>query len=89
MKRVSVFCFSLLLSGALALAQNEKVVTPHTVNPSGEPAVVVDADPAVVSQPSTGRKWYFGIGGGVDYSTKGWTSRWDTDTIELGIFFNL
>ena len=76
MKRIIFLCCSLLLSGAFALAQNEKVVTPRTVNPE---AVLVDSlqtGVRVAGVPSTGSssgRWYVGLGGGLDYSSvTGW-----------------
>ena len=77
MKRLFFCCLSLLVSGTLALAQNGKVVTPRTVNPSGEGVPVSDsavpADPEGGSRPFSNGKWYFGIGGGLDYSSAdGW-----------------
>ena len=75
MKRL-LFVSCLLLSGALALAQNEKVVTPRTVNPE---AVLVDSlqtGVRVAGAPSAGSRsgrWYVGLGGGLDYtSAYGW-----------------
>ena len=66
----------MLLSGALALAQNGKVVTPRTVNPD---AVLVDSlqtGVRVAGVPSAGSssgRWYVGLGGGLDYSSvTGW-----------------
>lgn len=76
MKRIIFLCCSLLLSGAFALAQNEKVVTPRTVNPE---AVLVDSlqtGVRVAGVPSAGSssgRWYVGLGGGLDYSSvTGW-----------------
>ena len=75
MKRF-VILFASLLVGGLASAQNEKVVTPHEVNPSGEAVALTSPDAEVASSqwsaPARG-KWYVGLGGGLDYtSAYGW-----------------
>ena len=74
MKRIICLCVFLGLSCAWASAQNGKVVTPHTVNPE---AVVVDSLQAgtgtVALKKKSSDRWYFGLGGGCDYSsTEGW-----------------
>lgn len=75
MKRF-IFIAALLLSGLWAAAQDGKVVTPHTVNPSetqeGSSAVVSNLVDGLNGAPMRG-KWYIGLGGGIDYSSAyGW-----------------
>ena len=75
MKRFT-FVFVLLLSGLWASAQDDKVVTPKAVNPSGEAVAlstpVSEFVDELASRPVHG-KWYVGLGGGVDYSSVyGW-----------------
>ena len=70
MKRFLVISL-FLLSGALALAQNEKVVTPRAVNADASAADSLQTGVSVVGKPasvfSSGR-WYFGLGGYLDYT---------------------
>ena len=71
MKRVVLLCSALLLSGALALAQNEKVVTPQAVNPEVSAADSLQTGVNVVGKPSSvfsSGRWYFGLGGYLDYT---------------------
>ncbi|MBR1575724.1 MAG: hypothetical protein IJ654_04665 [Bacteroidales bacterium] len=75
MKRAVYTGVSLLLSGVLAMAQGQKVITPYTVNP--ESADSVQLSNALVAKPAstaTSRgKWMFGLGGGIGYSSAfGW-----------------
>ena len=73
MKRALFLCLFLGFACAWASAQNGKVITPHTLNPEAAVVDSLQAGVGATAVKKSSNRWYFGLGGGLDYSSNyGW-----------------
>lgn len=76
MKRIISICLFLGVFCGSGWAQGGKVVTPRTINSQAAVVDSLQTGVRIAGEPVSGsasRRWYFGLGGGLDYSSStGW-----------------